>query len=203
MRRFLFALLVVLLPASVAAAVVQVRLDLVFYPPNPCGESGLGDAALGGVARLFHQPTRAVDPVEIGEWNARDIACADSAGFDLAVDVTGDGALLVGFAGQLTGIATRFSVFAMADVGDERPTIAPLLEIGVFSGGAFAAGNVQQWPLLAFASPGQQIGTLGVRVVSEPGSGALLATSLLLLVASVRRRSRMPRLSPAARSPVM
>jgi hypothetical protein len=68
----------------------------------------------------------------------------------------------------------------------------------MFSGGAFAAGNVQQWPLLAFASPGQQIGTLGVRVVSEPGIGALLVTSLLI-AASTRRRSPV-RLAPAARS---
>jgi hypothetical protein len=200
MRRFLLAVLVALLPASAAATLLQVRLDLsFFYPPNPCLDNDLRDATLGGVARLFHQPTRAGEPVEVGRWTASNLACAASAGLDLAVDLTDDGALLVDFAGQLTGTTTPFSVFAMADVRAERPTGAPLLEVGMFSGGAFAAGNVQQWPLLAFASPGQQIGTLGVRVVSEPGIGALLVTSLLLLATSVHRRPRVPRLAPAVR----
>jgi hypothetical protein len=202
MRRSGIALLLVLLlPATVAAALVQVRLELsFFYPPNPCMENELHDATLEGVARLYFQSERAGAPAEVGAWASPALACSDRAGSEQAIDLRGDGALFAAFAGSLAD-STTFRVYAMEDALAPMPASAPLIEIGAFSAGAFAATGAPQWPLLAFASPGQQIGTLGVRVVSEPGSGALLATSLLLLAASVHRRSRVQRLSPAAPSP--
>jgi hypothetical protein len=201
MRRSGIALLLVLrLPASVAAALVQVRLELAFFwPPSPCMGNDLHDSTLEGVARLFFQFERAGAPVEVGAWTAPALGCSDRAGSEQAIDLTGDGTLVAAFSGTLSD-STAFRVYAMEDAGASMSEKAPLIEIGAFSAGAFAATGAPQWPLLAFASPGRQIGALDVRVVSEPGSGALLATSLLLLAASFHRRSRAPRLSPATRS---
>jgi len=192
MRRAVCAMVVLLafLPGvATAAGLQQVRFELAFfYPPNPCTGTDLRDATLGGVAALSFRLARAGDAFEVGRGAAPVLGCAGRGAFDAEFDLPGDGTLFFSFAGSLVDGGTSYPVFAFPSSGaDSAPASAPLIEIGVFSNGAFTASSSQDWPLLAFASPGQQIGTLGAHLISEPGGAALLAASLLLAVSRLRR----------------